>query len=151
MSFTFGFTEHRAEGLSELCLPKRSHSAWRLSLTPIFLPDDHYISVNTAISTFLSLDTGSTSLRASSGNTPSPASPGPIPSESNLFSVHTIHTSYDRSLPFNTHFSARHDQQENTEWTASERRKAQQGITVGNVEELDALVAILIPSCISYC
>ena len=75
---------------------------------------------------------------------------GPFPAKA-IYSVFTPYTPATIAVYLSTHFSARHDWQENTEWTASERQKAQQGITVGNVEELDTLVAILIPSCISYC
>src|SRR5437879_3947128 len=67
----------------------------------------------------------------------------PAPDEY-LFNIDVIQTSYDCFAPFNTHFPARHDRQENIAWTDSEHAKAELGSSAQSVKDLHQLVGILI-------
>ena len=116
-----------------------SQSAWDLCLTPIFPPDDHYISVDLAVSTYLSVEASAISVQPAQNESAS----GLPPSSGTPFPVAVIQTNYDHHSVVNTCFTAKHNRQENIAWTNSRRRKAELGIVAQDIEELHSLVIII--------
>ena len=100
---------------------------------------DHYISVDLAVSTYLSVGASAISVQPTQNESAS----GLPPSSGTPFPVAVIQTNYDRHSVVNMCFTAKHNRQENIAWTNSQCRKADLGIVAQSIEELHSLVIII--------
>lgn len=80
---------------------------------------------------------------ASSSSNTSPASSTTFVVD---FKVDVVHTNFDRLDPVNTRFTASRDREQNIKWTNAQRKLAENGIEVKDVDHLRYLVSAALRS-----